>query len=151
MKATFFLLYLHILVMHLIHWIQYLKCNVLAKWLFWKILDAGFGWLRSLFDISQFKKILTMYLLLCVWVFCLHAWLCTMWVQCMQMPDEGIRSSASEITDDSVLPCEYQESNSGPLQEQGMLPAAEPPLQPLTFSNENKIPLCILCVYYLTY
>lgn len=56
MKATFFLLYLHILVMHLIHWIQYLKCNVLAKWLFWKILDAGFGWLSSLFDISQFKK-----------------------------------------------------------------------------------------------
>lgn len=69
------------------------------------------------------KKILIF--ILYVWVCCLHECLCTMYMQCLRWPEEGIGCTATGVTDDYDLPYGCWELNPHALEEQTVLLTAE--------------------------
>jgi hypothetical protein len=60
---------------------------------------------------------------------CLHVWLCTTCMQCLQKPEGGARSLGTEVTDSCELPSGCWESSLSPLEEQPVLVTTEPFLQ----------------------
>lgn len=50
----------------------------------------------------------------CVFPFYLYVCLCTMYVQCPWKPESGVRSSATEVTEGSEIPCDHWELNPDP-------------------------------------
>ena len=70
---------------------------------------------------------------------CLLTCMRTAWVLSSQRPEEGIRSSGTDITDSYEMPCGCWEPNPGPLQEQQVLLSPEQSLQPPFF---NLKPTC---------
>jgi hypothetical protein len=68
---------------------------------------------------------------------------CAPHLQCLQRPEEGVRSPGAEDTDSCELPCGYWELNLGPRQESPVLLTTEPSLQPhLLFLRVSKC-LCL--------
>lgn len=63
-------------------------------------------------------------IVLCVWVFCLHAYLCSACGGRKKM----FESLETEVTDDCGPPCGCWEPNLNPLQEQPVLSTTEPSL-----------------------
>lgn len=55
---------------------------------------SNFAFYRIFFSFFSLKNILFMSIS-CVWVFCLHVDLCTIYMQCLQRPEGGTRSSCN--------------------------------------------------------
>ena len=72
-------------------------------------------------------------LILYMWMFCLHIYLCThICVQCPQSPKPGIRFPGTEVTN---VDCSISAgSQPSPLEEQPVLLAGQPSLQPHKWS-----------------
>jgi hypothetical protein len=70
-----------------------------------------------------------LFLILCVWVFCMHASLCTLFVWCPWRPEDGAGVLVTGIIELVESPCRSWELNLGPLEEQPVLLTAEPALQ----------------------
>lgn len=62
----------------------------------------------------------------CVWAFCLRVCLYTACVQCLPVPEQGVGSPVTEITDSCEPWCVSGKFNLGPLEKQPLFLAADP-------------------------
>lgn len=63
---------------------------------------------------------------------CLHAW-------CLQRLEGGVESPGTGVIDSCKLPCGYQESNSGPIEEQPVLLTVVLSLHPIKEDSKQKL------------
>ena len=91
-----------------------------------------------------FKSI---FILLCVWLFCLRVRLCTTCVECPRRQEEGVQSPGTAVTDGDEPPRGCWEPNQG-LLEQLMLVATQPSFQPQSLASYINKKASIVFIYF---
>lgn len=71
----------------------------------------------------------------CIFVYYMHAW-------CPWRLAEGVRFLGTEVTDNCEVGCMFWEANSGPLEEQPLLLAAESSSSPSRLSLASQLVPC---------